>query len=410
MILARNHQQLLSGNKLYIVLLMVLLSACSPKVKPTVNTKPTPTKKTEEPAPVKRFTEANIALLIPFKLNEINLKTANKATVEQSAMAIDFYQGFKLGIDSAASSGLNFKVHVYDSGDDNAEIGALFKNENFKHSNLIVGPIFPQGLKYITTFSQQNKLPIVSPLAASNPAEFNNPNLISIVNNIHLHAQKIGDFISRSYDAAKSVVVIINPKKTTDEQFAEPLRTYFQQAKQRFIVQEYASVAALETKMIKDKQYIVIVTSSDKRFVTPTIDKLAKLKRLKAGAYPIDLFGHPFWIKQNYNADKLQLLNTVITTSYQINYQDKRVISFVKKYRSAFSFEPSEYSFKGFDTGFYFGKLLSKYGENYVKYITKEFYHGLHNDFSFVYNPQLGYINTNLMLLRYKNYALQLEK
>lgn len=409
MISAQNHQQLLSGNKLYIILLMVLFSACSPKIKPTVNVKPAP-KKTESPVSERKFTEANIALLIPFKLNELNLKIANKASIERSAMAIDFYQGFKLGIDSAASSGLNFKIHVYDSQDDDAEIGTLFKNENFKHSNLVVGPIFPQGLKYIATFSRQNKLPIVSPLAASDPVEFNNPNLISVVNNINLHAQKISDFISRNYDAQKSIVVIINPKKAADEQFAESLKPYFNQAKQQFVTQEYTSVAAMETKMIKNRQYIVIVTSSDKSFVTPTIDKLVKLKRLKTGGYPIDLFGHPFWIKQNYNTDKLQLLNTVITTSYRVNYQDNRVINFVKKYRSAFSFEPSEYSFKGFDIGIYFGKLLSKYGEDYLKYVTREFYHGLHNDFSFVYNPQLGYINTNLMLLRYKNYALQLEK
>ncbi|RZL31706.1 MAG: amino acid ABC transporter substrate-binding protein, partial [Pedobacter sp.] len=84
------------------------------------------------------------------------------------------------------------------------------------------------------------------------------------------------------------------------------------------------------------------------------------------------------------------------------------IVNFIKKYRAKFKFEPSEYSFKGFDIGFYFGKMLSKHGANYLDFITKEKYKGLHNNFSFIHDAQYGYINTSLMLLRYKNFALDI--
>ncbi|UKT62491.1 ABC transporter substrate-binding protein [Pedobacter mucosus] len=390
----------------FLVLFIMIFAACSPKIRTvkTETTKPIEKEKPVEKKPIKKFSQAKISILIPFKLNEINLKTATKSEVEKYAMPIDFYQGLRLGIDSAAYSGLDFKVNVFDTQDDNAHISSLYKNENFKQSNLVIGPVFPEGLKFISEYAKENNVTIVSPLAASQPSDFNNPKLISIVNNIGLHANKIAAHIVKNYNPANTVVVIINPKKSEDELFAEPIKAYF--AGKKFVVQEYASSFTFETKMIKGKEYVVIVTSADKAFVLPTIEKLYKIKNLPTAGYNINLYGHPNWVKQDYPTDKLQSLNTVISSSYKIDYKNSAVLTFIKKYRSKYGFEPGEYAFKGFDIGFYFGKLLSNHGEEYLDYITKDKYKGLHNNFSFIYDEKLGYINTSLMLLKYKNFAL----
>ncbi len=389
------------------VLFALLFAACSPKIrtpkKDDSNAKEK--EKTPEKKSIKKFSQANISLLVPFKLNELNLKTATKSDIEKYAMPIDFYQGFKLGLDSAAAGGQNFKLNVFDTEDDNAHISSLYKNERFKQSNLIIGPVFPDGIKHIKNYAIENKMLVVSPLAATNPTEFDNPNLISIVNNIDLHAHKIAAYISKNFNPENTIVVLINPKKTEDEQLAAPIRTYFQ-SNPKFIFQEYASAFTFETKMIKGKQYAVILTSSDRAFVQPTLDKLYKLKNLPSGGYAINLFGHPNWIKQNYTVDKLQGLNTIISSSYKIDYKSAAVVTFIKKYRNRYGFEPGEYAFKGFDIGYYFGRLLNNYGEEYQDYIVKDKYKGLHNSFSFKYDEKLGYINTSLMLLRYKNFAL----
>lgn len=392
--------------KLIGTLLILVAAACSPKVNNTVKKPGAETNAAKPEKPIKRFTQADIALLIPFKLNEINLKTATKAQMDRANMAIDFYQGVKMGIDSAAASGLNFKLEVFDTRDDNSQLATLLKKGSLKNSNLIIGPVFPEGLKYLSTYSVTNDLAMVSPLAASKPSEFNNPKLISIVNNIDQHAVKIADYIADHYQASNSIVVLINPKKTADEQFASPLRARFKQQYPNYVLQEFSSAYAFETRMIKGKKYAVVICSSDLAFVAPSIDKLAKLKNLKTGGYDLNLFGHPNWAKQNYNIEQLQNLNTIISSSYHVDYKSAAVISFVKKYRSEFSFEPSEYSFKGFDIGFYFGKLLAKHGESYLDYLIREKYKGLHNNFEFEYNPQYGYVNKDLMLLQFKNLNL----
>ena len=390
-----------------LLVLCAIILGCAPKIT-SVPTKSNPEKAVAEKLekPTKKFTEANISLIIPFRLNQLNLQTATKAQIEKSDMAIDFYQGILLGIDSAASLGLDFKLNVLDGRDENAQLSVLMKNENLKRSNLIIGPIFPEGIKHITNYAIANDINIVSPLAASKPSDFNNPKLISIVNNIDQHGVKIADYIADHFQSKQSIVVLINPKKTADEQFATPIKNYFKQKYASFIVQEFTSVYAFETRMVKGKKYAVIVCSSDAPFVAPSIDKLYKLKNLRTGGYDIDVFGHPNWIKQTYNIDQLQGLNTIVSTSYKIDYKSPAVISFIRKYRAKYNFEPSEYSFKGFDIGFYFAKLLTKHGVNYLDFLTKEKYKGLHNSFQFQYDPRYGYFNTELMLLQYENLSL----
>lgn len=407
MISAQNHQLRLSGNKYYLVLLVSILFAyCSPRVVKTAERPSEPTKKTEEAIqkPVAKFSDATISLIVPFRVNGLNLKTATKAEVEKSAMAINFYQGFKLGLDSAAASGLNFKLKVFDAGDNTAKLETLIQNGSLDNSNLIVGPVYPDGLKHIRNFILSKNISLVNPLAATNPKELNNPNMITIVNNIDLHAEKIGEYVVKHNDPVKTVVVLINPKGNDDELMAMPIRRFFENPKYSFFFQEFASVFTMDTRMIKNKKYVIILSSSEKKFVTATIDKLIKMKN---AGLSVDLFGHPDWTKQSYSTDKLQALNTIVSSSYKVDFARKDVSSFIRKYRFNYHFEPGEYSYKGFDIGFYFASLMATHGKNYIQFLNKDKYKGLHNSFSFVYDPKMGYLNTSLMLLKYQNFALK---
>ncbi len=405
MILVQNHLLQLSGSKnIFLILMGLFLAACSPKIQP-VKTVPGPVEKKEDVEKVaKKFTEANISLLIPFNLQDYKTQPKTKDEVEKHSLAIDFYQGFKLGIDSAAALGLNFKLKVFDSQDDNVHLTRLINSNQLAGSDLLVGPVFPKGVKMISNYSIANKIPVVSPLAASQPSEFGNPNLISVVNNIHLHAARIGDYISKKYTATEAVVVLINTKSPADEVFAQPLREYFLHQKQNNLpFVEFASVFTMETKVAKQKKYVVLLSSSDQKFVAATLNKLSKMK---GAGYNIDLFGHPDWVKQNYAVDKLQALNTIVTSSYHVDYKKHAVIDFVKRYRKAYNFEPGEFAFKGFDIGFYFGKQFAAHGRKYLNYLSKEKYNGLHNTFTFQHDEQFGFVNTSLTLLQYRGFSL----
>lgn len=395
------------------LILLGLIWSCSPKLnKPSqkksgqeTNVNTTPAK----PTPAKpAFTKARIALLLPFKLNQNDYRTATKAQLDRLDIALDYYQGFLLGIDSVSYGGLNFDINVYDTQDQAAKIKALQERAELKNAHVIVGPIFPEELKLFTGFSAQYQVPVVSPLAASNPAEYANPHLISMVNHLDVHAENIGKYIISHYKPESGVLVIINPKKPEDEVYASALKSYIKEQSPNLLIQEYTSINAFETRMVRGKQYAVAITSADRPFVAATLDKLQKIAKLKASDFSFQAFGHPTWMKQNYPVQTLQALKTIVSSAYHVDYKSSAVINFVKSYRAKFNFEPSEYAFKGYDLGVFIGKLLHQYGDDFAKHIVNFPYQGIQQHYNFSFDKNMGFYNTDLILLQYKNLSLQI--
>lgn len=403
MISVLNHLRRLNGSKL-LILVFFLLASCSTKVVKVNKPKKVPTEREKEVVvepkkpEIQKPKNVKLALLLPFDIRETEI---NKKGTERASMAIEFYQGFLLGVDSVLNSGTNINVQVLDTKNADQSMGGIIRQSGVRNADLVIGPVFPESLKQLNLISQQF---YVSPLAASMPDEFNNPRIISMIPSIRLHAEAIYKYISHKYPPSNLIVVLINSKTEESEQLGAILRSNLAVDNAKYTFQEYISVAGLETKLQKSKDYVVLISSSDKDFVASSLDKLNKIKsRLK---YPIDVIGHPNWIKQNYNTGQLQALNTVISTSYFVNYKRAGVTEFLKKYRAAYQFEPTEFSFKGFDTGYYFARLIARYGKDFIGHLPKEKYVGLQNNYSFYYDPALGYMNTGVSLVKYKNFAL----
>lgn len=414
MILVPNHLRLLSGNNFIIIICsLFLLSACSPKVAPvkTGGTQiPAEKVKPKQSPIVKKELDHSIVLLLPFDLNMINLKTATIKEIGKADLAIDFYQGFKLAIDSLSKNGHNYKLQVFDTQDQETRVVNLASAASVRENDIIIGPVFPDAISAFSEFFDMgpNKLQ-VSPLAASVPSQFKNPNLVTVNNTIDQHGWKIADYINRNYKPEQVNIVLINTKKTDDEKFAAPIRKYLNElSKSKFQITERPNAIGLQTDIKSAKNNLVILCSSDRIFLLPTIDRLYKLSN---ESYKIELFGHPNWIKAKFlDAQKMQALNTKLSASYFVNYKSENVKQFIARYRDEYGFEPSEFSFKGFDNGYYFGRLLEKYGKSYANHLDDESYTGLHNSFSFSKDPLLGYINTALMMLVYRSFELQLVR
>ncbi len=413
MILVPNHPLQLSGNNFRIVLCMLIfLSACSKKVippKPIEKPAPIEIVVSEVEQPAKKNIDHSILLLLPFQLNTINLKTSQKGDLNKADLAIDFYQGFKLGLDSLSSGGHNYNLQVFDTQNHETRIVNLAMSGSVKNQDLIVGPIFPEGIRTFSEFSDLGKILQVSPLAASKPSEFNDPDLVSINNSIDQHGLKIAEFINKQYKPEDVQIVLINTQKTLDASYSGFIKRYLNELSgSGFWVIERPNFIGIEGYLSSTKNNLVLITSTDRAFLLPAIDKLYNLKHKK---FRIELFGHPDWMKASYlNPEKLQALNARISASYFVNYNAQNVKNFVARYRDEFGMEPSEYAFKGFDTAYYFGTLIEKYDRQYPDHLVKEIYKGLHNEYLFVKDLKYGYRNTSLMLLRYQNFELQLVK
>lgn len=385
-----------------------MIAACAPRVRVL---KPGGTgveEKPEKESPVKtegkeeakpEVESRNIALLLPFELHKANPAAPGTADIKRAELALDFYQGFKTGLDAVTRKGGNFKLSVLDSRDDTEQVRQLGATAEVQEADLIVGPIYP---KEITAFggaaSLENKLQ-VSPLAATQPSQFNNPNLVSITPPVDYHVRALAVHLVKQHRTG-DVLVLYDNGDEDSRKFLVPLdEAISRQSKGQVKPVVVNDEASLEASLRLSAKNVVVTGFTNRYAILPLLEKLATLHT--EGGYNIQLYGHPNWAKTALANGFLHQLRTRITSSYYIDERAANVRGFLDQYRSTYRIAPSEFAFKGYDAGVYFGSLLNRYGKDYRQYITKEKYQGLHNTFVMEHNPAWGYVNTHIMILEF---------
>jgi signal recognition particle receptor subunit beta len=410
MISVRNRLPQLSGNKRLIFLgIAILVAACSPKVRPVVvaPVKPESEKsivKVEPPKPAPPR-QSTIAMLLPFTLDHLSSGYTD-VSLKQANIALDYYQGFKLALDSLTALGYNYKLQVYDTKGLASQAHAFAYNPQVRASDLIVGPIFPDDLKAFTGVLAGSRKPIVSPLSPAAPATIASQNLITVIPPLEYHAWITAKYIHTRLNPQK--IFILKSGYSEDNDYIVPFKnTMDSLSKGRTTIIQTVIVrgklTALVPQLSASSPNIFLISSTNQAFLTVTMHSLDSLTR----KYPVILFGHPSWEKFSFlHADILQRLRTHITSTDQIDYKAAATIDFLHSYRKAFHIEPSEYAIKGFDEGLYFGKLLGA-NKGEVKNLTDNDFKGLHNNFHFIKKAGVGYINTHVNMMDYRYYELR---
>src|SRR5690606_34634666 len=130
-----------------------------------------------------------IALLLPFELDKANQHAPSAADIKRSALALDFYQGFKAGLDALSAEGANFKLNVMDTRDDTGENARIAKLDEVQDAALVVGPVYPKEIQVFGFNAKLEHALQISPLAASMPSEFNLSNLVTITAPLPVHVR-----------------------------------------------------------------------------------------------------------------------------------------------------------------------------------------------------------------------------
>lgn len=413
MISVQNHRRLSSGNKLVIFGLLVatlFVISCRPK---KVVLAPAPqipveieVEKDRSEEPKEEMAEfKSIALILPFQLDKINPKQPTAGDMKRVELALDFYQGFELGLREWASRGQYFTLEVLDSEDNKAASVSLGTDGNVRESSIVVGPVFPQEIKsfgdaFAKHAADKNVLQI-SPLAATMPSEFGLSNLVSLTPPISVHAAALAGRIMSAVQAGEAII-FYNTSDASSTQFLPLVRAEITKIKRNQVVYEVSNEEELRAHM-RPEQTNLLVLGTDNHFkLIPILEEISNTSvDLNS---KVKMYGHPNWAKLELgNQPLLSVWQAEITTSNYIDTQDSKTRAFDKLYRESFKIPPSDYAYKGYDAGSFVGELLSKYGDDYSKKIASSVYVGLHNHFEFVYEPNSGFVNRGVQFLEYRS-------
>ncbi len=408
---ARNHLPQLSGNKWILLAFLALTTvACSPRINPGVSTTPkveqTEPKKPLEAGPLKPASPTkSIALLLPLELDNLNSGAQyNAATLSHADLSLDFYQGFKMALDTLAAKGDNFKLQLFDTRDQASEAQQLAYNASIRSSNLVIGPVFPDDLHaFADILSGPPKL-IVSPLSPASPAHIKNNNLVTVATPLEYHAREVAKFIDEHYKTRK--VFILKSGYSEDNAYATPFKNELDSiSKNRTKIIatliQHGQLDGLVPQLSANEENIFVAPSTNQGFLMVTLKSLDSLSK----KYKVTLFGHPSWSKFAYlKPELLQDMKTHITSTDNADRKSTRVKTFIRDYIQLYHTDPDYYAMMGFDEGLFFGNLLNS---GKPEELDKTEFKGLLNRYQFIKKAGQGWINIHVYMLQYENLELK---
>ncbi len=414
MISVRNRLLQLSGNRWLLFLVTTLIAtACSPKVQPVAVHHQPVKKETEQPIikPEKKEIVAaapkvsTIALLLPFGLNHLAPgESYTSSSLREADIALGYYQGFKLALDSLTAQGYNYKLLVLDSKDQKEQAHALATNPSVRKSDLIVGPVFPDDVKAFTSAYTNGHQPIVSPLSPASPAAYKNPQLVTMVPPLEYHAWSAAQYINDKIKPEK--VFILKSGFNEENEYIAPFKRAIDSLSKKrikviMLTVVHGQLSSLKPQLSITGKNVFVVAATDQHFLTVTLRSLDSL----SASYPVTLFGHPSWVNYTFlKTELLQRLNTHITSADRVDYKAANTVAFMRQYRDTYHTEPTAYAIKGFDEGMCMGKLAAT---DSLKNITQVNFSGLHNNFQFQKKTGLGWVNTHVNVYKYVNFELK---
>ncbi len=389
--------------------------------KNTVTANPVATAKTEPAEKINTTVEYkgetkaeyNIALFLPFNAdasNTLDLEKLIKGDAEfsnKTEVALKFYEGALLAIDSLKKLKLNAKVFVYDVDDgDSASIANILKKPELKEMNLIIGPLYGASFMSVAKFAKANQIPIVSPFTQANKILFENPYVCKISPSSTLQVEQMAHFVIDTF-ATQNVLLVNNlvPKEVLY------FNAFKNTANKKLIekghapadsIKEVIGLGGVFNSLNASRVNVIVLPSINQSYVTEFIGKLSTM----SDKYKIVIFGMQAWSTyDNLDFEYLNSLQLHIPSNTFIDFTSPSTKKFILDYRNKFNTEPDLQAYQGFDVVYYFASTLQKQGTGFLKNISDTKFSGLETNYSFSQLPtDSGFENKYVFILRYKDY------
>ncbi|MBW7467872.1 ABC transporter substrate-binding protein [Pontibacter aydingkolensis] len=301
----------------------------------------------------------NVALLLPFQLNQDYQQTARR-----SQFVTDMYAGIKLAQDSLQKQGININLYTYDTGADTASVNRVLNLPELKQMDLLVGPLYKSTAKVAARFAAQNNINVVNPLSQDLEMVRGNTNAFLFESSVATQARQAATYAYQNFSPKTAAILFENAKDDTTfayhyrQQFTKlggKVRTY------RKVNSSQATATATLFNGLNLDDLGHIAVFSDK--MTAAVNATSVVQS-KASKLPIVTYDKWLDISQ-ITLRQLDNLEVYFISPKYFAKQSPANNWFRKKYVSKFNMAPSAYAYAGFEMMYYFGTLLQTYGPQF---------------------------------------------
>ncbi len=362
----------------------------------------------------------NLALILPFKLDELDyinpttLVKNNAAFPPISALAVDFYLGFKYVADSLKASDFNLQIDLHDIDDkDSSNLINLTNILYKKPYDLIVGPVYASSFKTISQTAKELNIPIVAPLTQQNKFLYNNIFASKVTPSQYTLLEELACYLVDSLKKQK-VKVLLNISSDKDNRelnFVKAFRQYYNDKikKSGFPLSDtiitIKGIDGVKRNYSDGQKHIVVSLTQNQVLITDFTTQLA----VYANKKDISLCGWQSTTSiDNLDQNYLNQLNYLFPSANRMLNQKNAYASFIDKYKEQVgNGSPDEYFYLGVDLALYYLKNLKQYGKDFIFKLDE-----LNADLNYLRfkfkrpDSSTGFDNTGVYIYRYNNYQL----
>lgn len=322
---------------------------------------------------------------------------------------LEFYEGALLALDSVQKLGMNIELCVFDAANQNM-INSLLQLDVFRELDLIIGPVYPELQASVASFAAKNRIPMVSPLANTGTYEENNPYYLKVNPSREYQVEQTASYIAREFSDDNLILLKMNGNSNSVEaRVAEKGKEKLLAARQSaaangHLYHEYSfqqqGLHGVKELMSETAENIFLIPSDNEAQVSVAVTNLNTL----AEHYDVVLIGTSNFPKlksiqtENYHRVRLRYLSSTF-----VDYNKPLVRHFIAHYRSAFSGEPTQFSYQGFDVTYYFLSALYRYGKDFKSCLHDYPMELTQTSFSFrKVRPMGGYMNYSMFVTAFE--------
>jgi LysM repeat protein len=316
-----------------------------------------------------------------------------------------FYEGALLAVDSLVRAGLSVNLTIYDTQRDSDRVREIIGSPGFRDVDLIIGPVYPENLRIVSDWAHKNRINIVSPLTSRSEFLAGNPWLFQITPSTRVELEQASVFIS-NFPSSNFVLIHNNDpfERNLAEAFKNNIFRHFSYSSEfnNLVFKEiqYTNPAVnIRQSLVAGEKNIVIVPSSNQAFVSDILMRLNVLSR----DFDITIFGLNDWQQfANLEVEYLHNMELHFASPFFIDFGNKNVRNFVRRFRENYKTDPSPYGFMGYDIMFYFLQAMKNYGRDFHECLPIIRTELLQADFLFRKTDHLnGFENNGISIVKY---------
>jgi LysM repeat protein len=289
--------------------------------------------------------ERTLVIFLPFDIAKMESDTVKSKSDYLKAdktlnIALDFYAGQLLALDSLKKMGYNLKVKIFDTESSVSKINEIIAKNDFSKVDAVIGPLFNNQIEQTALLLKKYNIPVISPLSSKTGKPFENIYYSRPTEQIE--REELMKYFNENNG---NILAIFSKKKVAVK---EELQAQFPDLKTVPLTEKGdVTEVGIEALLMKEKKNFVILETES---IGMTLNATGILSKLKL-KYDIQLVVLKLYDVLDFEAIKIKSL-TNLDLMYPSNNRNNNsgyYKSFAKKFKNTNNINPNAFATRGFD-------------------------------------------------------------